>query len=257
MDNKQKALAAGAAFLLTAGVAVSTWYFSKGRKPAADAGAASQEEVKVEEEVIDPNWPGFDDPSSKDNHYLSKVEAYSRSQYVSDVNYLLTLGFVKGGETFCGKVTIDYNLSKKTEDFVEGGDNSECLFIDYKGKLIKSLTVNGKKIGPNTPNVWVKHRIYIPKAHQIVGQNKCVVEFETFFVTDCQGMQYFKDDADGSEYIYSELEPDYCHIIFPCFDQPDLKATHKSCIVAPEDWEVITNSAKLSVTAAASFSDNT
>ncbi len=70
-------------------------------------------------------------------------------------------------------------------------------------------------------------------------------------------MQYFKDDADGSEYIYSELEPDYCHIIFPCFDQPDLKATHKSCIVAPEDWEVISNSAKLSVTAAASFNENT
>jgi len=54
-------------------------------------------------------------------------------------------------------------------------------------------------------------------------------------------MQYFRDDADGSEYLYTELEPDYCHIVFPCFDQPNLKATHKSFIVAPEDWEVISN----------------
>jgi len=207
--------------------------------------------------VIDPNWPGFEDPSFNSNHYLSKIEANSRSQYVSDVNYLLALGFVKGGETFHGKVTIDYNLSRKTGDYVVDGDNSECLFIDYKGKVIKSLTINGKTIGPDTPNVWKQHRIYIPNANQKVGQNRCVVEFETFFVTDCQGMQYFRDDADGSEYIYSELEPDYCHIIFPCFDQPDLKATHKTCIVAPSDWEVITNSERIGVTAAATVTDDT
>lgn len=70
-------------------------------------------------------------------------------------------------------------------------------------------------------------------------------------------MQYFRDDADGSEYIYSELEPDYCHIIFPCFDQPDLKATHKTCIVAPSDWEVITNSERIGVTAAATVANDT
>lgn len=69
-----------------------------------------------------------------------------------------------------------------------------------------------------------------------------MIDFETYFVTDCQGFQYFKDEEDNSEYIYTELEPDYCHICFPCFDQPDLKAPHKTCIVAPVDWEVITNS---------------
>ena len=75
-----------------------------------------------------------------------------------------------------------------------------------------------------------------------------MIEFETNYVNDCQGMQYFKDDADGSEYIYTELEPDYCHIVFPCFDQPDLKATHKSCVIAPADWEVISNAAQISQT---------
>ena len=93
--------------------------------------------------------------------------------------------------------------------------------------------------------MWNNHRIYIPLVNQKVGANKAVIEFETFFVSDCQGFQYFKDDADGSEYAYTELEPDYCHIVFPCFDQPDLKATHKTCIVAPADWEVITNSSNI------------
>ena len=61
-------------------------------------------------------------------------------------------------------------------------------------------------------------------------------------------MQYFKDNEDSLEYVYSFLAPDFCHIIFPCFDQPDLKATHKTCIVAPEDWDVISNSEKLRIT---------
>ena len=56
-------------------------------------------------------------------------------------------------------------------------------------------------------------------------------------------MQYFRDDADGSEYIYSELEPDYCHIIFPCFDQPDLKATWRFQCQTEPDWTVIANEA--------------
>ena len=72
--------------------------------------------------------------------------------------------------------------------------------------------------------------------------NQVVIEFESFYVNDCQGFQYFKDDKDDSEYIYTELEPAHCHVVFPCFDQPDLKAAHKTCLIASEDWEVITNS---------------
>ena len=120
--------------------------------------------------------------------------------------------------------------------------------------MVRSLVVNGKPIGPDTKNVWEKHRIYIPSSHQKVGQNRAVIEFETFYVKNCEGFQHFKDDQDGSEYVYTELEPDYCHIVFPCFDQPDLKATYKTCIVAPADWEVITNSERLSVTEPAAVS---
>ena len=67
-------------------------------------------------------------------------------------------------------------------------------------------------------------------------------------MNDCQGMQYFKDDQDNSEYMYSMLEPDYCHIIFPCFDQPNLKATHESWILSSSDWEVISNAQRVAKT---------
>lgn len=174
---------------------------------------------------------------------MTKIEAANRSEFISNVSYKLILGLVKGGQTYHGKITIEYTLNKVAPAYVANGDNSKCLFLDYKGKSMRSICVNGTKISSvDTPNLWNDHRIYIPPANQIIGVNQAIIEFETFYVTDCQGFQYFKDDADGSEYIYTELEPDYCHICFPCFDQPDLKANHKTSIIAPSDWAVIANS---------------
>lgn len=72
-----------------------------------------------------------------------------------------------------------------------------------------------------------------------------IIDFESKYITDCQGFQYFKDASDGEEYVYTELEPDYCHICFPCFDQPDLKACQKMLIVAEDDWTVISNTAEI------------
>jgi len=109
MDNKQKLLAGGAAALLATGVAVSLWFYSKRvvAKPSEQEEPLIEvpvvevpvvEESKTEEPVVeDPNWPGFEDPNFSENRYLSKIEASSRGQLVSDVNYLLTLGLMKGG----------------------------------------------------------------------------------------------------------------------------------------------------------------
>ena len=116
--------------------------------------------MKIEEEY-DPSATGiFEDPGYSTNHFLTKVEAINRKELVSDVNYTLIMGLVKGGETFRGKVTIDFTLSKRTRRTEE----SKGLFIDYKGKTIHKITANGKQIMKNTPNIiiWEDHRIYIP-----------------------------------------------------------------------------------------------
>ena len=139
----------------------------------------------------DSNWEGFSDPDYATNHYLTKAEAQSRSTLVSEVNYTLALGLVKGGQTFHGKVTIDWSQSRVAPDFVDDGDNKDCLFIDYKGKFIKSLVINGTTVPQNTKNLWRNHRIYIPAEYQKKGINHVVIDFETFYVKDCQGFQYF------------------------------------------------------------------
>ena len=174
--EKTKLLQIGAAVLLTAGAAFAAYKINSARGSRSARGTEDtlnkpnqprvEEEKKQEpeEEKKEEEWLGFEDPEYSSNKYLSKIEAENRSQVVSDVSYVLALGLIKGGTTFNGKVTIDYTLSKKSPAYAEGSDNSNCLFIDYKGKLIKSITINGKVIPRNTPNLWINHRIYIPVA---------------------------------------------------------------------------------------------
>jgi hypothetical protein len=56
-----------------------------------------------------------------------------RSQIVSNVNYSLSLALIKGGESFLGHVVVTFELASV----------SEKVFIDYKGRAIHSLKVNG------------------------------------------------------------------------------------------------------------------
>ena len=43
-------------------------------------------------------------------------------------------------------------------------------------------------------------------------------------------------------YLYSQGETAYIRKMYPCFDQPDLKATFQLTVVAPSHWEIISNS---------------
>jgi hypothetical protein len=46
---------------------------------------------------------------------------------------------VKGGDSFLGNVLILFDLKNKTTDNVNNGS----LFIDYKGRSVKTFRVNG------------------------------------------------------------------------------------------------------------------
>ncbi|HXB96393.1 MAG TPA: M1 family aminopeptidase [Puia sp.] len=51
------------------------------------------------------------------------------------------------------------------------------------------------------------------------------------------------------EYLYTLLVPDRARTLFPCFDQPDLKAVFELTLVAPAGWTVMANAPVLDSTA--------
>jgi aminopeptidase N len=138
---------------------------------------------------------------------------------------------LKGGKEFHGQVLINFHLSYLGYQ----------LSLDYLGKEIHALIINGNEVTDS--ETYRDHKIYLPRDLLKQGHNEIRVRFVSEYVKDCQGMHYFKDPEDGEEYMYSQCEAAEAHKIFPCFDQPDLKAPYSLLVFAPAEWNVVSTKA--------------
>lgn len=153
--------------------------------------------------------------------------AKARKTQVKSVNYSLFFELAKGSDTFKGKTIITLELNHLKQD----------LTIDSLLSKIESVTVNGKTL---TKYPSRKGSLDIPKSNL---SKKSVVEivYSSEYSNEGHGFKKSKDPSDGEEYTNTDFEPYYAHWLFPCLDQPDLKATYSVSVKAPKDWRVIHN----------------
>jgi aminopeptidase N len=85
------------------------------------------------------------------------------------------------------------------------------------------------------------HQITIDRRLRTDGPQHLVIEFEREFSSEPGGFYRYVDNQDHKVYAYTDLEPYGANHVFPCFDQPDLKATFKMTVHAPQTWEIISN----------------
>lgn len=152
---------------------------------------------------------------------LGRDEAARRAEQVSGVQYTLHIDLAAGEKEFGGEATIQFDHS--------GGDT----FLEWMGGRIESFEVNGAESDPE----WDGHRISLP-ASILGSHNRIRVSYRRPYDRTGEGLHHFIDPEDGREYLYTQLEPYSAHRIFPCFDQPDLKATYDLTVTAPSTWEV-------------------
>lgn len=75
-----------------------------------------------------------------------------------------------------------------------------------------------------------------------VGKNIISFSFKNTYVRNGAGLHWFQDPSDDRVYLYSHLEPFFCHRIFPCFDQPDIKAPLSLTTHCPlREWVAVGN----------------
>lgn len=170
----------------------------------------------------------------KDN--LTEAEAAARAARVSGVRYTLDLDLAAGSESYSG--TLRAEFAART-----GG---APLFVDFTGKRLASVVLNGKTI--ESP-AWNRHRLALPD-ELVAAENVLEIRYENDCSHTGSGFHRFSDPEDGREYLFSDFEPFNAHQLFPCFDQPDLKATYAVTVTAPEAWVVVSNGRELSSTPA-------
>jgi len=146
--------------------------------------------------------------------------ATGRKGNIDAVSYDLSLNLPKEiTQKIAGIQTLNFSLK----------DNSRPLYIDFHETKdhIQSVSVNGVKVTTD----FVDEHIVIQGNSLQVGSNNVKVVF-----TAGEAPLIRKE-----EYFYTLLVPEKARKFFPCFDQPDLKAVFKLTVVAPADWEVISN----------------
>ena len=146
-------------------------------------------------------------------HWLAEA----RSAEISNVSYILHFNIpAECNQAVTGNVTILFDLAEKQD-----------VILDFQGKLGDKRTVNGveREVEYNDEH------IVIPKRFTRKGNN--VVELS--FISQDQALNR-KDD-----YMYTLFVPDRARSVFPCFDQPELKAMFTVELNAPEGWKTITS----------------
>lgn len=165
---------------------------------------------------------GFSQSKQKENLLLengvSEQMARFRKHQISNVTYGLSFEIPQQKQQeINSNLTLNLTIS----------DLTEPLYLDFKVKSqnIKSIQVNGK----NTNVVHEKGHIVIAAKDLIQGKNTISISFVA------GDLSLNRND----DFLYTLLVPDRASTFFPCFDQPDIKATYKLSLSVPKDWTVL------------------
>jgi aminopeptidase N len=156
---------------------------------------------------------------------ISRSEANERSSHIAVESYEVHIDVTQGNENFLATSTVNFTCNTP-------GYNT---FIDAVGKRIISATLNGESVDTSS---YDGETLFI---NNLQANNTLTVEIEGNYSKDGEGLQLSIDPADNEVYLYSQGETAYIRKMYPCFDQPDLKATFSFTVIAPEHWKVISN----------------
>ena len=156
---------------------------------------------------------------------ISRSEALERSEHLLVESYEVFLDVTGEGDTFFARSTITFKCNK----------SGYSTFLDAVAERVISATLNGNPV--NTSG-FDGETIYLSN---LQSENVLVVEVETRYSKTGEGLQKSVDPVDNEIYLYSQGETAYIRKMYPCFDQPNLKATFNLLVLAPQHWEVISN----------------
>jgi len=155
----------------------------------------------------------------------TRAEAAERSSHLVIQSYQVTLDLSVGDEVFESKTIVKFTCNKAGYE----------TFIDAVGKNVIKATLNGEVVDTakyDGESIFLKN---------LASQNELVIHMNGLYSKTGEGLQRSVDPVDNEVYLYSQGETAFIRKMYPCFDQPDLKATFTLDVTAPTHWQVISN----------------
>ncbi|MFC9744544.1 aminopeptidase N [Streptomyces niveus] len=161
---------------------------------------------------------------------LTREEAQARARLLTVDSYEIDLdlsGAQEGG-SYRSVTTVRF----------ESAEAGAETFIDLVAPAVHQVVLNGKPL--DVAVVFRDSRIRLP--HLREGANELTVTADCEYTNTGEGLHRFVDPVDEQAYLYTQFEVPDARRVFANFEQPDLKATFRFTVTAPEGWTVVSNS---------------
>ena len=166
---------------------------------------------------------------------LTRDQARERSATVTTTSYDIVIDLTDGNgapseRTYRTRARIAFSATA-----------GASTFVDFVGDGLVSAELNGRSVdvaGWTGPDGLA--------LDDLAAENELVIEAVGLYTNTGEGLHRFVDPVDGAVYLYSQFETADAKRLYPCFDQPDLKARFTVTVTAPADWQVVSNGATVS-----------
>jgi aminopeptidase N len=160
----------------------------------------------------------------EEQNNLTRDEARARASLVSETGYRVSLDLTGDGETFGSDTILRFRA-----------EPGASTFVDLIADSVQTVELNGRTLGGE---VFDGVRVHLDG---LDGENEVRVVARCRYSHTGAGLHRFVDPVDDRVYTYTDYEPFDAHRVFACFDQPDIKAPFEFEVLAPGEWEVLSN----------------
>jgi aminopeptidase N len=157
--------------------------------------------------------------------------ARTRKATINDVQYDLQFRLLEGAEDVEGSIWIRFQLDSQ--------DDPSQLVLDFAGEEISNIEVNSKEVDLER----IHNHLVVPAELLGPGLNGIRAKFRAKVAPTGTPLTVYRDANDKREYFYTLLVPADAHGLFPCFDQPDLRAKFRLELDVPKGWTAVANAA--------------
>jgi aminopeptidase N len=157
---------------------------------------------------------------------LTRDEARGRAAVLEVVSTRVHLDLDRGEDAFAAVSELAFR--------VRGACST---FVDCTAREVTRVVLDGEELDPTAVTDPTRIRLDDLAA----GDHHLVVESTMAYQHEGKGLHRFVDPTDDRVYLHSQFEPFDAHLVYACFDQPDLKTPFSLTVDAPAEWVVVSN----------------